>query len=56
MIGHKNINSLRNKFEMLKDCIKGNESFTIGQFQVEGSSTPYRRDRDKNTVGILLLC
>ena len=55
IIGHINIiniNSLRNKFETLKDCIRGNadtlsitetklgESLRIGQFQIEGFSTP----------------
>ena len=66
IIGHINSNSLRNKFEMLKDCIKGNidillisetklgECFPIGQFQIEDFSTPYRKDRDKNGGGILL--
>ena len=56
MIDHININPLGNKFEMLKDYIKGNESFPIGQIQIKGSSTLYRRDRDKNRIGILLSC
>ena len=33
---------------------KLDKSFSIGQFQIEGFSTPYRRDRDKNGSDILL--
>ena len=33
---------------------KLDESFPIGQFQIEGFSTPYRGDRDKNGGDILL--
>ena len=33
---------------------KLDESFPIHQFQIQGFSTPYRRDRDKNGCGILL--
>ena len=62
--GHVNIDSLRNKFEMLKDWIKDNvdillisetkldEFFPICQFQIDGFSTPYRRDKDKNAGGV----
>ena len=61
-----NINSLRNKFGLLKDQIKGNidilmiseikidDTFPHGQFFIEGFSTPYRLDRDLNGGGILL--
>ena len=47
---------------MSKHCIKDNvdicliseakleESFLIGQFQIEGFSIPYRKDRDKNDI------
>ena len=65
-IGHINLNSLRNKFKMLKDSIKSNtdillvsetklhEPFPVGQFQIEWFSTPYRSDTDKNGGSILL--
>lgn len=33
---------------------KLDKSFPIGQFQVDGLSSPYRRDRDKNGGDILL--
>ena len=61
-----NINSFRNKFELLVDQIKGNidvliisetkvdDSFLLGNLLIGGSSKPYRLDRDWLTGGILL--
>ena len=59
-----NNNSLRNKFEILKDCIKcnadtlliseSNKLFPVAQFLIEGCSTMYRRDRDKNGGFVLI--
>ena len=61
-----NINSIRNKFELLKYQITGNtdilmisetkidDTFPHSQFFIEGFSTPYRLDRDSNSGGILL--
>ena len=58
IIGHLNINSLRNKFEALKYIVCGNldilvisetkldESFPIEQFRMDGYLPPFRADRD----------
>ena len=66
LIGHLNINSIRNKFEFFANQIKGNldialisetkidESFPINQFLLEGYSTPYRLDRNCHGGGLLL--
>ena len=66
IFAHLNINSIRNKFELLKKQIKGNidilmisetkidDTFPHSQFFLEGFSTPYRLDRDSNGGGILL--
>ena len=66
IIGHLNINSVRNKFEPLKKLIQCNidifiitetkidESFPTQQFEIEGYSTPYRLDRNANGGGILI--
>ena len=63
---HININSLRNKFELLVDQVKGNidvlmisetktdDSFTLGNFLIGGFSKPCRLDRDSLGGGILL--
>lgn len=60
IVAHLNINSLRNKFEALKEIVKGNvdilmisetkldESFPEGQFLIEGFTIPFRLDRNKN--------
>ena len=60
VIGHLNINSLRNKFEALKSIVSGNldilviteskldESFPVGQFLMQGYSPPFRLDRFVN--------
>ena len=54
-----NINSLRNKFELLVDQVKGNisetkidDSFPLGNFLINGFSKPYRLDRDSLGGGI----
>ena len=61
-----NINSVRNKFDLLSDIIKNNidilmisetkldSSFPNGQFQIHGYSEPYRLDRNGNGGGILV--
>ena len=66
IIGHLNINSLRNKFELLTHQIKDNidilmisetkldESFPTSQFFMKGFSSPHRLDRNCNGGGILL--
>ena len=58
IIGHLNINSLRNKFEALKSLIQGkvdifvvseiklDETFPRSQFTIDGFSTPFRLDRN----------
>ena len=64
MIGH--INSVRNKFEMLSNCIKGNLyiliisetkldlTFPSNQFTIEGYATTIRFSRNGRGGGILL--
>ena len=66
VFAHLNINSIRNKFEMLSDQIKGNidvllvsetkidDSFPIGNFLIDGFSTPYRLDWNLNGGGLML--
>ena len=66
IIGYLNINSLRNKFEMLEEIIKDkidifpisetklDGSFTSGEFVIKGYSTPFRLDRNQNGGGLLL--
>ena len=66
IFAHLNINSIRNKFELLSEQIKGNvdvlmisetkidDSFPVGQFLIEGFCTPYRLDRNLKSGGILL--
>ena len=66
IIGHLNINSLRNKFEMLGEIIKDkidiflisetklDSSFRSGQFIIKGCSTLFRLDRNQNEEGLLL--
>ena len=63
---HLNINSVRNKFDLLSDIIKNNidvlmisetkldSSFSNGQFQIHSYSEPYRLDRNVNGGGILV--
>ena len=66
VFAHININSLRNKFELLVDQVKWNigvlmisetkidNSFPLGNFLIGGFSKPYRLDRDLLDGGILL--
>ena len=64
VFGHLNINSIRNKFELLSEQVKGNidilitsetkvdDSFPIGNFLINGFTTPCRSDRDAKGGGI----
>ena len=66
MIGHININSIRNKFEMLSNSIKGHldilmisetkldSTFPSNQFTIEGYAAPIRFDRN-GRGGIIIL-
>ena len=66
VFAHININSLRNKFELLVDQVKGNidvlmisetkidDSSPLGNFLTCRFSKPYRLDRDSLGGGILL--
>ena len=66
IIGHLNINSIRNKFDLMKTMLtrdidilmitetKLDDSFPVSQFEIDGFSTPFRQDRNKNGGGILL--
>ena len=66
IVAHLNINSIRNKFELLVDSISGkvdilmlsetklDASFPRGQFFIKGYTNPYRLDRTANGGGILL--
>ena len=54
IIGHLNINSIRNKFELLRDQVQDNIDVPTSQFVIKGYSTPFRLDRDKNGGGLML--
>ena len=66
IIGHLNVNSLRNKFDALESIIKVNidifvvsetkldESFPMCQFEIDGFSTPFRIERNKEGGGIII--
>ena len=66
IISHLNINSIRNKIEMISDIIIGNidimlfsetkidESFPSSQFFISGLSPPFRSDRSIYGGGLLL--
>ena len=65
MIGQLNINSKRNKFEMLTSLItneivfllsetKIDETFLLGQFLISGYTKPLRLDRNSRGGGIML--
>ena len=66
VFGQLNINSLRNKFDMLSKLIKGfvdvfmisetklDDSFPEGQFFIDGYHTPFRFNRNGNGVCIFL--
>ena len=65
-IGQLNINSIRNKFDLLVPTVvrtldillitetKIGSSFPEAQFEIDGFTTPYRVDRDYHGRGILL--
>ena len=63
IIGHLNINSIRNKIDGLKVIIKGidifavtesklDDSFPISQFNIDGFREPFRKDRSSHGGGI----
>ena len=66
IFGHININSIRNKFELLRDEIESNvdillisetkldDTFPSEQFLMDGFSAPYRIDRNTNGGGLML--
>ena len=66
MNGHININSIRNKFEMLSNSIKENLDISViyetklgltfpsNQFTIEAYAAPIRFDRNSRGGGILL--
>ena len=63
---HLNINSLRNKLDLLSEQVKGSidilmvsetkldDSFPEGQFLMEGFYSPFRFDHNRNGGGIML--
>ena len=65
-LAHLNINSLRNKLDLLANQIKGNvnllaisetkldDSFPAGQFKIPGHASPFILDRNQNGGGILV--
>ena len=66
IFGHLNINSLRNKFDLFSEQIKGlidivtvsetklDDSFPGSQFLIDGFHSPFRFDRNKNGERIML--
>ena len=66
IIAHLNINSIRNKFDLLKEIVSNNidilvisetkldSSFPPSQFHIEGYMPPIRADRDRHGGGLLL--
>ena len=66
IIGNLNLNSINAKFEQLKTIINNNidililtetkldETFPTNQFLIEGYSSPFRFDRNRNGGGILI--
>ena len=66
IIAQLNVNSLRNKFDFLKETVTGyvdillitesklDNSFPTAQFQINGFSSPYRLDRNAHGGRILL--
>ena len=66
VIAHLNINSIRNKFTFLAECIKDNidilvisetkidDSFPTQQFMLPGFSSPFRFDRNQHGGGLLV--
>ena len=66
VFAHLYINSIRNKFELLSEQVRGNVNvlvvseakidyiFPIGKFLIHGFSPPYRLDHDSKDGGIML--
>ena len=66
MIAHLNINSIRNKFDLLKEVVsdtidilivsetKLDGSFPPSQFQIDGYMPPIRADRNRKGGGLLI--
>ena len=66
VIAHLNINSISSKFEPLMSIIKDNvdflliteskldDTFPVGQFQIEGFTRPIRLDRTRSGGGIII--
>ena len=66
IIGNLNINSIRTKFEQLKETVlkyidillvtetKLNETFLESLFLIDSFSKPYRLDRNKNGGGVMI--
>ena len=66
IFGHLNINSLRNKFDLFSEQVKGSidilmvsetkldDSFPEAQFLIEGFHSPVRFERNSNGGGIML--
>ena len=67
IIAHLNINSIRNKFEMLKEAVgnktdillisetKLDDTFLLNQFILEGFTPPYRLHRTTYGGGLILI-
>ena len=65
ILGHLNINSIRNKSDIMKPMLLDNidifmvtetklhDPFPVSQFNVAGFSTPFRLDQNKNGGGII---
>ena len=65
-IGHLNINSIRNKFDLFIDLVKDrldiilisetkiDSTFPKSQFEIQGYSSPHRLDRNAHGGGLLL--
>ena len=66
IIGQLNINSIKGKFDLLKESIKDyidiliitetkiDESFTSNQFSMDGFKVPFRKDFDRNGGGVII--
>ena len=66
IFGHLNINSLRNKFDLFSEQVKGSidilmvsetkldDSFPEAQFLIEAFHSPFRFDRNINGGGVML--
>ena len=66
VIGQININSIRNKFEFLKEVVKNyidiliitetkiDSSFSKNQFSIKGYKEPFRKDLDTNGGGVMI--